>query len=600
MVLPEDNWTRIADGSIYPGQPAKWSPVSRGAKVLEARYETFLSSVTIAVSQGEMVQLIMVVDSEDVNDESFAMTADDMLTASVRAVDQKGNRWSVVANWTVEHNTWSDQNILSQADAQATTFRPVLASDAPYTLEATFASDEGAFTARIFINVGHGDLFDITLSATSLLEGDTSDGFDMTADDGLAFTVSANDAEGNPIDTSTFTWTIQNMDTSDVADLTASLLVDDLVWRASLVGSWTIAVTGLTDGGAEVVRSVSVNVGHGVAVALDAPEPSFALFAGDHAQIEVTGIDADGNRFAQDVLWSENGGEATDINATGDATYDYFARRAGTHTLDYEVNGVEGTWNVTVRPQNTVDRFSLSVSADTVEQLARVTLTATAWDAFDNQIPVPPSTAAFYSDADVTPLFQGVGTEDGVGTWYIDTVNDGTQTMTVTAGSVNAEIQITVDSTLKGFFVSNSPVSYIGVGFGAIVVATLGVLLLRVLRGGSTDEWDDEDEGEDEDEQPAKASAPAAAGPTGPAPGPSGPAPGPSGPAPGPTEAPGSKDVVDLPDEPITEEVTEAEGSTEATQETNVDEDGTEWWEDENGVWWYRMAGESEWSEWTD
>ena len=31
--------------------------------------------------------------------------------------------------------------------------------------------------------------------------------------------------------------------------------------------------------------------------------------------------------------------------------------------------------------------------------------------------------------------------------------------------------------------------------------------------------------------------------------------------------------------------------------ETNVDEDGTEWWEDEDGTWWYRLAGEEEWKE---
>jgi hypothetical protein len=31
-----------------------------------------------------------------------------------------------------------------------------------------------------------------------------------------------------------------------------------------------------------------------------------------------------------------------------------------------------------------------------------------------------------------------------------------------------------------------------------------------------------------------------------------------------------------------------------------VDEDGTEWYEDEAGVWWYRIAGEEEWHEYHD
>ncbi len=34
--------------------------------------------------------------------------------------------------------------------------------------------------------------------------------------------------------------------------------------------------------------------------------------------------------------------------------------------------------------------------------------------------------------------------------------------------------------------------------------------------------------------------------------------------------------------------------------ETNVDEDGTEWWEDEDGTWWYRLAGEEEWQEYNE
>jgi hypothetical protein len=28
-----------------------------------------------------------------------------------------------------------------------------------------------------------------------------------------------------------------------------------------------------------------------------------------------------------------------------------------------------------------------------------------------------------------------------------------------------------------------------------------------------------------------------------------------------------------------------------------MDDDGTEWWKDELGVWWYRYSDEEEWSE---
>ena len=52
VVLPQSNWTRIADGSVLIGQPAEWSPTSRGSKIIEARYEAFTTSVTISVSEG--------------------------------------------------------------------------------------------------------------------------------------------------------------------------------------------------------------------------------------------------------------------------------------------------------------------------------------------------------------------------------------------------------------------------------------------------------------------------------------------------------------------------------------------------------------------
>ena len=165
----------------------------------------------------------------------------------------------------------------------------------------------------------------------------------------------------------------------------------------------------------------------------------------------------------------EGGATAPDINATDEATYDYFARRAGDHSLTYAVNGVEGVWNVTVRAQATVDRFVLDLSATTVEQLGTVTVTVSAFDAFDNPIPVPPSTRADLTDVAATVTAQG----DGV--WTVETMNKDTQTITITVGTVTASAEIMVEPTLGGFYAANSPVSYIGSALGAIVLVTLCV-----------------------------------------------------------------------------------------------------------------------------
>ncbi|DAC08014.1 MAG TPA: hypothetical protein D7I09_08945 [Candidatus Poseidoniales archaeon] len=579
VVLPASNWTRIADGSILEGQPAVWSPSSRGAKIIEARYGAFTTSVTVSVSEGAMIHLTMVVDSADVNDMDFQITADDTLTASVKAVDQKGNRWSVSANWSLSHTTWTEQSALSHIDAPATTFRPVLASTDAYGLTATYVLDENTtFTASISMMVGHGDLYVLNLGAMTMDAGTTGASLELTADDGVQFSVAASDAEGNPIPTDGFGWTVLNEAgvTNDIGD---ALRADGLVWDATLVGNYTVSVTGLTNAGTPVIRTVDLVIRHGVAVALEAPEPGYILTAGDHVSISVTGFDADGNAFPQDVLWSENGATAPDINATDEATYDYFARRAGNHTLAYTVNGVEGVWNVTIRAQATVDRFVLDLSATTVQQLDRVTVTASAFDAYDNPIPVPPSTRADISDVAATVTARG----DGV--WTVDTMNSETQTITITVGTVTASVDVTVEPTVAGFYAANSPVSYIGSALGAIVLVTLLVLVLRVLRSGSDDDYDDEYEDDDDD----------VSGPSGPAPGPSGPAPGPSGPAPGPS-GPAPESVAPEP-EPEAEVAPEAEDSG---SDYRVDEDGTEWYEDENGTWWYRAQGDADWQEWTD
>ena len=52
-------------------------------------------------------------------------------------------------------------------------------------------------------------------------------------------------------------------------------------------------------------------------------------------------------------------------------------------------------------------------------------------------------------------------------------------------------------------------------------------------------------------------------------------------------------ETLDEETEHVAEETTEDDGIT-------VDEQGTEWWEDEEGVWWYREEGWEDWAVWED
>ena len=81
----------------------------------------------------------------------------------------------------------------------------MLASTDAYALTATYVLDASTtYTASISMTVVHGDLYVLTLDAVTLEDGDTGDSLELTADDGVQFSVAASDAENNPISTDGF------------------------------------------------------------------------------------------------------------------------------------------------------------------------------------------------------------------------------------------------------------------------------------------------------------------------------------------------------------------------------------------------------------
>ena len=122
-----------------------------------------------------------------------------------------------------------------------------------------------------------------------------------------------------------------------------------------------------------------------------------------------------------------------------------------------------------------------------------------------------------------------------------------------------------------------------------LIGVVLLVLLVMALRSGrGDDDWDDDYDEED--------STPTARGPSGPAPGkgPSGPAPGtgPSGPAPG--TGPSGPAPSNPPQE------AEEKEDTSWMVEHRVDDDGTEWAQNEDETWYYREPGQTDWVVWED
>lgn len=583
VVLPGDNWTMIADGQITAGAPAIWDPVSRGAKEIQARYETVFAAITVNVVEGEIQTLLLEVDDESATWSNQMITADDALEAEVFARDAKGNQWVITANWSLSHPTLGDaSNFLENAQGEATTFSPYYAYAEPYVLTAAYHDGTTLHSVALNITVGHGVLY--TVSVDGLANnpvGASGDTIQLSADYGIGFTAVLQDEDENPIDAGELTWLLTDASSGDITDITTALLLNNMMWEATTVGNYTVTGYSISGSGFNISDSVSITVLSGVAVSVAVDASTTTPVAGDIVSLTVTGTDSDGNTFPQNVQWSEamNPIETlTDVE--GDVgVYRYEARVAGLHPLTYAVGSAQSVVEITVAPQNVVARLEVNLSSATVDQLESVEITIRAFDAFDNEIEVPAS-------VDVDATGRADVRENDPSRWTITTLDDGEQTITVGVGSVLVSLDLSVEGNLAGFFEAGGTLYYVGAGLLALAaVVLLGVLVMFMRSNGN--EWDDLEDEDDYEDEPAPGPSGPAPGPSGPAPGPSGPAPGPSGPAPGPTEA------------PATEAATE-DTAPSAEPETRTDEDGTEWWEDESGVWWYRVAGEEEWHEWTD
>ena len=554
VLLPQENWVQTQDGQLTVGAPAKWTPQSRGAKILEATYETVSTQITIAVQEGAIVSLILIVENNESTWNSFDITADDILDVKVKAYDQKDNRWIISADWSVTHAVWTDQSVLEQFVGDETTFVPYLSSTAPYSITATYNDGFTTHIVSINVTVSQGDLASVVVTASGS-DGATNSVFDMTADEYIDFSSALADLDTNPIDSSILTWTLTNLDSGDTEDITDLLANKNMRWEASEVGNWSISASAFS-----IQDTVTMTVHHGQAVTVLAVLDTSEQTAGGIINMVVTGTDSDGNTFPQLVEWTEDGVEVENITAGSDeGTYAFKATIAGPHTLDYSTGIVSNSANISVDALYIVHSLTIELSSESIDQLGSFTVTVKAFDEYLNPISIP-------SSADVDATGRAEVLNQGQGVWNIVTLDDGPQTVTITAGSVTEERNVEVVGNVGGFFKAGGPLYYVGAVLIGIVSLVIVGLLVSMLRGGDADydEYDDEYEEDDE---------------------PSGPAPGPTGPA------PVAKSIPDIQSQP---------DDTSWQVDHRVDDDGTEWAEDENGTWWYRQDGDTEWGEWTD
>ena len=558
--LPYANWT-VSDGMLLAGQPAEWHAQSRGSKALTAQYAGMENSVVVQVAGGEIIGLILIVETVDSTWSLQNLTADDELIIKAKAHDSDGNRWTENVNWLVEHPMYSNQSVLLSAYSSSTVFVPVHSSGTAYTLWATLGGDNVTIEVALNISVVQGDLFSVGLLGMSCENCSLTHQID--ADDTLEFIPELKDLDGNNIDPSIISFRLLNSDTGETTDITSEL--NNRIWEATMVGNWTITAWALTDDEYEISETATIVVVHGEAVTVDIEVEANTATSGNQYDITITGTDSDNNTFFQSVLWKEGSLAVPSATISGsDGNYSWSATTAGNHTFTFKApSGASGSWTVDVSPNSNVDTIILHILEENVLQLETFEIWVQTYDAWNNEIPVPPSTEVMLTGRMEAKQLNSSN-------WEITTLDEGEQTVTVVVYGADTSGTIQVDGTFMGFFTSGGPLYYAGAGLGVLVIIVLLVVVVLVLRSGD-DEWDDEDDEDDDDEKQyvaLPAEAPSGSGPGGPPPG--------ASPEPEPEE------------------------DTSWIVDRRVDDEGTEWAEDEAGTWWYRDQGVSEWSEWSD
>lgn len=574
--LPLENWTFVSDGAVNItfDHPVQWIPTGLGGRVITAQYETISASITVNVTKGVMTGMALVVDSADANDQSYSLTADETLQVKAKATDAKGNRWTIDVNWTVSHPSWSDQSVLLYTLSDETEFMPQLASDIPYMIYAEYTFGDVVFSESVSATVSEGILQIFTMNSIAST-GDSSTAYNISADEHVDFSVSLSDGDLNALDASRLTWLFEDLNSGSVVDMTSSFEADAYHWEATTVGSYRITAFVVNADGFNYSKQVDLSVYHGVAVSLDHALDTLSEDAGESIDIAITGTDSDGNTFPQDVEWTEDGTTSSRIVPRADVgAYTYQASVAGEHVMVYSTPGATNTFDLSIQPQMVVAYLEVALSKTTVDQQASIDVTVEAKDMFYNPIPVP-------SSARVDSTGRGTVKELGPGQWRVTTLDSGPQTITVTAGQVSENLEIEVTGTFGGFFAAGGVLYYIGAVLVGLIAVVLLVLLVMALRSGrDDDDWDDDYDEDEDDSAPAR-------GPSGPAPGtgPSGPAPGTGPSGPGPSGPPPQE---------------EEKEDTSWMVEHRVDDDGTEWAQNEDETWYYREPGQTDWIIWED
>ena len=579
VVIPLENWTSVADGTLTPGLIHTWEPTFQGTKTLVATYESFTENVSIFVSRGIIQDLQIIVNDDVANNWMFNLTADQSIDAEIKAYDAKGNVWYPQIDWTIEHPQWANMSELSKtSNSTETRFSPVHESNIAYTIRANYDEDGITQEAQISVMVSRGDLENFIISAidfNGFNYAEVNDKFTITADEWVVFSSQLSDSDGNSFDSDIITWILVNLSSGEETDITSQLNLNAMVWEATESGNWQIYAYAVNQRTQNLTQSFNIDVNNGNALYVEITASADSQDAGDEVSLLVFGYDSDGNKFPQVVDWKENDGIPYNINSTGnEAEYIFNGRVSGNYTLSATFGASTDTVNVNVLSLSNPKYIDVNVSKTSLEQLESLSISVIAYDEYWNIIDVPSSTSR------VDASGRGDVTYKGQGVWNIETLEEGKQTATITIGSVSQQVNYTVDGNLAGFFAAGGSLYYVGAGMIILIALAILAVGFRYIRR-DRDYYDDEDDEYDFDYDVDQAvSSTATVAPQ----------------VAMPPARPPSKPEPIKPQEPEAVE----DSQDDWMVDYRVEEDGTEWGQADDETWYYRESGQSEWVEWTD
>ena len=162
---------------------------------------------------------------------------------------------------------------------------------------------------------------------------------------------------------------------------------------ASTVGNYSITAWAVSNAGYNISETVTIAVDYGNAVTVDIDVIADTAKAGDIYTLTITGTDADGNTFLESVLWTKDNKPVPATEIEGSAEFTTGVLRKGVHTYKFRSpSGAQAEWTVTVSAHQTVNRIELTILEESVLQLESFDIEVRTFDAWENEIPVPPET----------------------------------------------------------------------------------------------------------------------------------------------------------------------------------------------------------------